>query len=48
MAELAYWGGKATLAAERIPGPLHRMRGSIFFPAARAGQKTPSITSSVC
>ena len=35
MAELAYWGGKATLAAERIPGPLHRMRGSIFFPAAR-------------
>ena len=35
IAELAYWGRKATLAAERIPGPLHRMRGSVFFPAAR-------------
>jgi hypothetical protein len=35
MAELADWGRKATPAAERIPGPLHRMRGSIFFPAAR-------------
>jgi uncharacterized protein (TIGR03083 family) len=35
MAELACWGRKATLAAERIPGPLRRMRGSIFFPAAR-------------
>ena len=35
MAELAYWGRKATLAAERIPGPLHRMRGSVFFPAVR-------------
>ena len=35
LAELACWGRKATLAAERIPGPLHRMRGSLFFPAAR-------------
>lgn len=33
--ELAYWGRKATLAAERIPGPLHRIRASLFFPAAR-------------
>ena len=33
--QLADWGRKATLAAERIPGPLHRMRGRIFFPAAR-------------
>jgi uncharacterized protein (TIGR03083 family) len=36
IAELAYWGRKATLAAERIPGPLHRIRASIFFPAAHA------------
>ena len=35
LAELAYWARKATLAAERVPGPLHRVRGSIFFPAAR-------------
>ena len=35
IAGLGYWGRKATLAAERIPGPAHHLRASAFFPAAR-------------
>ena len=41
ISELGYWGGKAILAAERIPGPAHYIRTSIFLPAAHG---TPENT----
>lgn len=39
--ELGYWGGKAIRAAERIPGPAHHIRTSVFLPAAH---RTPENT----